>query len=225
MSHSETTCWTLIEAAAEGEKAAWSEFVRRYRPIIRAYLAARWKRSALREQVDDGVQEVFLECLKGKGPLHRADAQRASSFKAYLYGIVRNIARRMEEHSRAWQRESSSELKSVPANDTSLNTVFDRAWARTLLKQAADVQAQNAAAQGAVAQRRVELLKLRFTENRPIREIAELWGLDPSYLHRQYALAREEFQEALRQVVLFHHPQSARQLDRKCQELLAALRR
>lgn len=224
MSPSEITCWTIIEAAAKGERSAWDEFVRRYRPIIRAYLAARWKRSRLREQVDDGVQEVFLECLRDQGPLQRADAERAGSFKAYLYGIVRNIARRMEEKSRDWQREESASLHGVPANDTSLNTVFDRTWARTLLKQAAQVQADKAAALGTVAQRRVELLKLRFTENRPIREIARLWDLDASYLHRQYTLARQEFQDALRQVVLFHYPHSARQVDQKCQELLAALR-
>jgi RNA polymerase sigma factor (sigma-70 family) len=224
MSDSEATCWTIIAEAAEGKGAAWNEFVRRYRPIIRAYLAARWRRSPLKGNVDDGVQEVFLTCLKDGGPLQRADSRKASSFKAFLYGIVRNIARRMEENSRAWQKQSSAELKGAAANDTSLSLVFDRAWARTLLKQAAQVQAKQAAELGPAAERRVELLKLRLVENRPIRDIAEAWDVPAEQLHRQYAQSRREFKAALREVVAFHYPHATNQLDQKCQEVLAALR-
>jgi RNA polymerase sigma-70 factor (ECF subfamily) len=74
-----------------------------------------------------------------------------------------------------------------------------------------------------VALRRVELLRLRFHEGLPIREIARRWRDDPATLHREYARAREEFKEALIGVMAFHHPGSPAQAERECAELLALL--
>jgi RNA polymerase sigma-70 factor (ECF subfamily) len=215
----------MIADAAEGKANAWNEFVRRYRPVVRAYLSARWKQQPLQAYVEDAVQEVFVECLRSGGPLHRADRSRASSFKAFLLGIVRNIARRIEEKSREWRQEDSADLRKVAANDTSLGLVFDRAWARVLLRQAAQLQTKQAISRGKAAERRVELLKLRLLENRPIREIADEWGISAEHLHRQYAVARKEFKSALRQVVAFHYPGAIGKLEQKCRELLEALKR
>jgi hypothetical protein len=37
----DATCWTLIRDAASGDPAARDRFARVYRPVVRAYLAAR----------------------------------------------------------------------------------------------------------------------------------------------------------------------------------------
>ena len=76
---------------------------------------------------------------------------------------------------------------------------------------------------GPEARRRVELLQLRFHEELPIREIAALWQEDAMMLHREYPKAREEFREALVDVMTFHHPGHRAEIERECGRLLEIL--
>ena len=77
---------------------------------------------------------------------------------------------------------------------------------------------------GSEAGRRVHLLRLRFHDGLPIRDIAERWGMDAAKLHHEYATAREEFRAALRAVVAFHHPDApSSELDQRATDLLALL--
>jgi RNA polymerase sigma-70 factor (ECF subfamily) len=101
--------------------------------------------------------------------------------------------------------------------------VFDRAWAKAIMREAAEHQAAFAAVAGADAMRRLELLRLRFQEDLPIREIAERWHTDAALLHRDYAKARDEFRTALKNVLATHHAIAGEALDRECAELLALL--
>jgi RNA polymerase sigma-70 factor (ECF subfamily) len=55
MSGPQSTCWTLIRAAAGGSAREREEFARRYVPVLRAYLAARWRGSPLLQDLDDAV--------------------------------------------------------------------------------------------------------------------------------------------------------------------------
>ena len=64
MSTPESTCWTVIRAASAGSPAERAELARRYLGVVRAYLAARWRDSHLRADLDDAVQEVFVECFR-----------------------------------------------------------------------------------------------------------------------------------------------------------------
>ena len=41
------TCWTVIKGAASGDQRDQSTFSRKYLPVVRAYLAARWRDAAL----------------------------------------------------------------------------------------------------------------------------------------------------------------------------------
>jgi hypothetical protein len=59
--NSESTCWTVIRAAAAGSPADREELARRYFGVAREYLAARWRGRALRDDLDDATQEVFVE--------------------------------------------------------------------------------------------------------------------------------------------------------------------
>lgn len=218
MNDAHVTCWTLIRAAAAGDRAARDRFARLYLPVVWAYLAARWDG---RRDADDAAQDVFVECFKSGGLLERADPDRGGGFRAFLLGAVRNVARRYEVRARV-----AAELPAdVPADDAGPAEAFDRAWARSLLKEAGRVQAERAAAAGTSAVRRVELLRLRFRDGLPVRDIARAWGEEAAKVHREYAAARDEFRAALRRVVAFHHPSArAAEIDQACAELLGLLR-
>jgi RNA polymerase sigma-70 factor (ECF subfamily) len=217
---SDQTCWTVIRGAAAGERRDREEFVRRYASVIRAYLCARWRGSPLLRELDDTMQEVFLDCFREGGALTRVEARRDGGFRAFLFGVVRNVARR-SEHGRA---RSGRPLDGAPeplSAEPSLSDVFDQAWARALVRQAALRQAALAREAGPDAVRRVDLLRLRFEEGLPIVEIARRWERDPARLHREYAKARGEFREALYDVVREHHQTTPAEVEAECTRLLA----
>jgi RNA polymerase sigma-70 factor (ECF subfamily) len=221
-----STCWTIIKAAAAGGLAEREEFARRYGPAIRAYLAARWRDSSRLGDLDDAVQEVFLECLKQGGVLDRAERGRPGGFRAFLYGAARNVARRLETRrlrAREQQPPADGGLDGVEADEDTLSRVFDRAWARALLREAARRHEERAATQDEAARRRVELLRLRFHEGLRIREIAQRWGADPTMLHHEYARVRREFRAALLDTIAFHHPGTPAELEQECANLLTLL--
>jgi RNA polymerase sigma-70 factor (ECF subfamily) len=221
MTPSPSTCWTIIEGAAAGRSEDREEFGRRYGPVVRAYLAARW-RPADTHALDDAVQEVFVECFKSGGVLDRADRDRGG-FRAFLFGVVRNVALRAEA-KRARRRERGGvDLERVPDDESSLSRVFDRAWAKELMREAAQEMRAAAGQAGEAARRRVELLRLRFHEGMPIRDIALRWGVEPAELHHEYARAREEFREVLMRLVAFHHPGPPEEVERECVGLLEIL--
>jgi hypothetical protein len=65
----DSTCWTVIRAAAAGSPADREELARRYLDVVRAYLATRWRRSPVLGELGDAVQEVFVECFRRGGAL------------------------------------------------------------------------------------------------------------------------------------------------------------
>lgn len=224
MSEPETTCWTMIRSAAEGTEQARAEFAKQYAPVIRAYLLARWGKGSHASNVDDAVQEVFVECYRPGGALERVDPDRAGGFRAFLFGLTRNVARRFEErHLRSAKEAMSSDTPhAIEAEEDSYSVVFDRAWAKSLMRQAREWQAVRAAESGTEAVMRVELLRLRFESGLPIREIAKRWCQDPALVHRAYVKARKEFQEAIYDRLAFHGV-GASQLSKECSDLLAFL--
>jgi RNA polymerase sigma-70 factor (ECF subfamily) len=219
MSSSESTCWTVIRAAAAGSPSDRDELARRYLGVVRAYLAARWRGSALRGNLDDAVQEVFVECFRSGGALEAAGAGRVPSFRAFLYGVVRNVGRRFESRP----IRAAGSLPEVPSNEESQSRLFERTWAQAIMAEAAQLQKRMADERGPDAVRRVELLRLRFEENLPIRTIAGRWGVPAAELHHAYAAARKEFKAALLQVVAFHHPGRPDDVEQEAAGLLKAL--
>ena len=79
----DATKWTLIQRAAGGDRAARSEFTTRYLPAVRAYLRARWSTRLAPDALEDAIQEVFVECLKERGVLERAQRERMGGFRSY----------------------------------------------------------------------------------------------------------------------------------------------
>lgn len=224
MSIQESTCWTVIAAAAEGCAAQRAAFAQRYQPVIRAYLAARWRNTPCLQDLDDAVQEVFLACFQGDGLLAHVERDRCGGFRAFLYGVVRNVARRLEaQRGRSRQTAGDVDLDLIPADEESQARMFDRAWARSLLRETAQRQEDHARRAGAAALRRVEMLRLRFHDGLPIRAIAARWQIDAATLHHEYAKARQEFKAALAEVVGFHHPGTAAKIECECADLLSLL--
>ncbi len=214
------TSWTLVHAAANGSRSALEQFADRYEQAVRNCLAARWSRSRRVAWIDDAVQEVIIECIRPGGALSKADSNYRGGFRAYLYGVMRNVMLRHETRPAPEQ----AGLPDVLVDDGTVGKIFDREFAQATVKEASDLQKRTAEAVGEAAVRRVELLHLRFYEGLPMREIAKRWSVDPGWLHHQYAKARQEFLEALMNVVAASQP-SANQAENKttCQELLSML--
>jgi DNA-directed RNA polymerase specialized sigma24 family protein len=216
---SESTCWTMIRAAADGDPAEREELARRYLGIVRSYLVARWRGTELREELDDATQAVFVECFRRGGVLDAAGSGRVPGFRAFLYGVIRNVSRRFESQP----VHAVDPLPEFATDDASQSRLFDRTWAQAIMAEAARLQRQRAAEGGPEAIQRVELLRLRFEENLPIRAIAERWGTEVARLHHAYALARQEFRAALLEVLAFHQPGSLVELEQEAASLLKAL--
>ena len=216
-----STRWTVIRRAANGETEDQALFVRRYGPVIRAYLGARWRGTPLFEEVADGAQQVLLDCFKDGGALQRADPNR--SFRGFLYGVVRNVARDFERKAarrKARQSASGIDLDAVSSREESCARIFDRAWASALLRDAAELQRERAVQLGPEALQRHDLLQLRYGEGLPIREIADRWNVDAERLHRAYPKAREEFKRALFDVVRDLQGGEHRSIEKECARLL-----
>lgn len=218
-----TTSWTLIDAASAGDREAQSRFVSNYLPAVRAYLEARW--GPRRGAVEDAVQDVFWDCLREDGALGRTQPSTSRSFRAFLYGVTRKVAARHEERQRRERAriDSSTPTHGLLAREEALSRAFDRAWAHALLDAAAQRMAAEAAAQGEEAERRVAILRLRFADGLPIREIARRWETSSARLHREYARARLEFRHAL--LVELGRAEDCKTAEAECAQLLDIVRR
>ena len=63
------TRWTMIEHAAAGRTAGRDDFAECYLPVVRDFLRARWRRTPWESEVDDAVQDVFVQCFRPGGAL------------------------------------------------------------------------------------------------------------------------------------------------------------
>ena len=200
------TCWTLIQAANGGDPRAQEGFAERYLPPVKAYLRARWRNGPLISECDDAVQEVFVRCFADSSPLSRISRTDQGGFRAFLYGICRNVAREFEQKRVRHAEPADIAMHDVEKEDSRLTKIFDRAFARQVMKEARDLFEARSHAEGEEATKRFELLSLRFEKNLPIRDIARRWQADPAKLHKDYARARREYRQALLDIVAEHEP-------------------
>lgn len=225
----EETSWSLIGSAARGDRESRAEFVRRYLPAVRAYLSARWANGRGEHDIEDAVQEVFVECFRQHGVLEAASRGDVEGFRAYLHGVVRNVAlqveRRAARRAVAEQRADTRVFENTCADESSLSGIFDRAWAESILQRAAALMGERARAADEREQRRFELLRLRFQEDLSMARIAQIWGIPPDKLQYEYGRARLEFLAAIREIVGELHPGSPEATERVCRELAEQLER
>lgn len=213
-----------MRGAARGDVVAREEFGRRYIPLMKRYLQERWRDRPWLTEIDDAAQEVFVECYKKGGALDHFEEGRGDSFRGYLLSVCRNVASRFEREQ--WRRMKvqvdESVLSLSAGDDTRASKLFDRAWAQSMLREAAQRYQQKLPGLDANARRRFELLVLRFRDDMPIRDIARLWDADPTLLHREYTKARKEFREVLLEVLKIHQPGPQANLTEECERLFEA---
>jgi RNA polymerase sigma-70 factor (ECF subfamily) len=226
MAPNPSTCWTLVRGAAAGNADDREAFCARYGPVVRAYLAARWRLPPDHEEVADAAQEVFLQCLKREGALESVDPARPGGFRAYFYGIARNVAADLErKSSRRRERQIPSEVpdREPESREASLSRVFDRAWARMVTREARSLMAARAG-QGGTAAQRLRALELRYQEGLPARDIAARLGIAAEAAYQVLHKARREFRTALLEVMASYHPRDSREdLEQRCAALLAGM--
>lgn len=219
------TCWTVLRAAAEGDRTARSVFANTYATLIKSYLRHRWARSALISDVDDAAQEAFVEAFKPNGAIERADPARGD-FRGLLYGVVRNVARRFEERaakSVARDAQETVYLDELPHDALALSKMFDRSWAQSLLREAVSSH-KEASGSDDVAGRRFRVLSMKHDDGLAIREIAAKLGeSDVAVIHNDYRQARRAFAAHLRQVVAKHTGARDSEIDAECERLFDLL--
>ena len=218
----DSTCWSLIQDAATGSGSARSVFARTYLPLVRSFFAARWAGPQHASEVEDAVQETFVVCFGEHGPLSQAE-ERVRDFRAYLFGIVRNVAKQFEKRRGRQRVADPVEVAQVTAREQAQSRAFDKAWALTMMRKAGELMEARAEADTGAARLRIELLRLRFQKGLPIREIAIRWEMDPDSVHRAYALARDEFHSCLRATVRDHAVRTDADLDVECRRILAQM--
>jgi RNA polymerase sigma-70 factor (ECF subfamily) len=221
----DSTCWTLVRSAAAGDPESQAAYCRLYAPVISSYLAARWRRARDHQDVSDGVQEVFMQCFKPGGALGRADSDRPGGFRAFLYGITRNVAGTIEASRARRVREQGGgeEIDLVPSDDATVSRVFDRAFAQVLTREARRLLAERATP-GSPAATRLRALELMYEKGLPSREIAKELGLDVGAVYPMLTRARKEFRATLLEVIAVYHPEDTREaLEERWNEVFAAL--
>ena len=218
-----STCWTLVRGAAEGDSVSADELVRRYALLIRGYLRSRWRTSALSANVDDACQDVFFELFRSDGALQKVDTTGSRRFRSYLFGVVSNVARRIEQQHAKSRTVAGMELDEQQSDDESASHVFERLWAQSMVAQAVTEMKRQAQDGDDKLRLRVELLHLRFFEELPIRGISERMGIDAKKAHKEYARARSDFRRILQQVIAFHHPGDPQAVESELEEIAKKL--
>ena len=113
----ETTCWTLVRGAADGSSADAEEFVRRYAPVIEAYLAARQTPVFFGSALSDfGVKQLLDEfvCHAPQPATHETEDRVVSATEEKLTGFVFKIQANMDPGHRdriAFLRICSGEFR------------------------------------------------------------------------------------------------------------------
>src|SRR5436190_19501604 len=165
MAQNDSTSWSIILGAAARPPADQERFARVYTPLIKAYLAARWRVPLHHEDVGDATQEVLLQCFRQHGALESVEPGRESGFRAFLYGVTRNVAAMTERkwsRSREAQAAHSDVFVERADDDLTLSQVFDRAWAEVVVREARALLQRRALMRGGTAVLRARALELRY---------------------------------------------------------------
>jgi len=182
--------------------------VRRYLPAVRAFLAARWRETVLAQDIEDTTQIVFLRLLR-PGSLLDGDLKRlkTDTFRAYLYGMLRNVAISNERRVRRRREEQAPadiDLAAIEASEAEFSAAFDRAWANTCMAEAFALLMERARKGDRAIERRLRLLRGRHGEGLMVKDLAQREKTSRATVDRELKQARSEFREALKIVFERH---------------------
>jgi len=166
----------LVCRCQAGDERAFEEIVSTYGPRLRYYLL---KQLGSPEAADDVVQEVWLDVYRGIVRLRRPDA-----FRAWIYRIARDRAFRVLRRARVPCRlADEADLPAAEAEDDGFS---------------AEDAVRVHAALDRLSPLHREVLLLRFIEDLPYDEIAQITGCPAgtvkSRLHHAKRVLRQEME-------------------------------
>ncbi len=223
MARSDSTCWSVVLQAAAGDPVQREEFARRYDPVIRAYLATRWRLPRDHADVADASQEVFLQCFRDRGALERLDPDRPGGLRAFLYGVTAKTASELERKGARWRRNTSRDPidpELHAAAELSNSRAFDKAWATMIAREARGLLIERAKNGTAVSRRRLYCLEQRYFNGKSPREIAPELGIDAQRVSELLYEGKLEYRAALFEIVASYFPKaSEREIEDRCREI------
>ena len=168
----------LLAAWAEGDQDAGTQVFERHFPVLYRFFSAK-----VADGVEDLVQETFLAAIDGRGRL--ADA---ASFRAYLFGIARNLLRGRFRKQRVRGDEVDPQAHSLADLGPGASTIVGKRREHRVLAEAM----RHIPIDHQVA------LELYFWEKLTGPELAEALGLtEPavrSRIHRAKAALKKEIE-------------------------------
>jgi RNA polymerase sigma factor (sigma-70 family) len=202
----DTTRWSVVvSAGGEGDDArvALAALCRTYHPPVLAYVRAR---TGEREDAEDLTQAFFVHLLERRLAA-RADRGRGR-FRSFLLASLKHFLASEYERASTLRRGGcalllpSAALDSIATTDDGPEKVFEKEWARTVLREALRRLGEEADAAG-----RGEL----FTQLRPFLveapekgeydQVAEAVGLRRNTIAVAVHRMRERLRELVREVV------------------------
>ena len=121
-----TTSTTLLKCLGDAQSARWGDFVERYEPSMRAFLAAQFPSVP----ADDIIQETLIALVRAM-PSYVYSPKEKGFFHNYLLGILRHKALR---HLRKAEREKAS-MDSLAASSDAACTQSANAAEETAFRE------------------------------------------------------------------------------------------
>ena len=123
------TSTTLLKDIANGENARWTEFVARYRPMMRSYMKSHFPAV----DADDAVQESLI-ALSNVISNYRYAPDETGRFRNYLTGILHKKALKQCEKATK-ERTAKAELKELAEAGEAFGTPDDSdSWKDAVLE-------------------------------------------------------------------------------------------
>lgn len=164
----------LFDAWQAGDRRAAAALVERSDAALRRFLRAR-----VGADVDDVVQSVW-SVISGC----RERFERRSTFRAYLFGIARNLARETIRRRAAAKRHESIEIDAIATTDPAFELALDDA------RRVAQVHAAVSSLEGIAR----DVVECYYLDGMPARAVAVRLGIGPntarSRVHRATARLR-----------------------------------
>jgi RNA polymerase sigma factor (sigma-70 family) len=215
--HREST-WGLIQRAAEGDEEARERLAMAYEAVIRNYFERLWRGLLRIQDVDDAVQDTFVDLFHGA--LSRVDPDKGS-FRQFLFGVVRNIAARYGREVAKMRANPADPLvlDRIESREPSASRIYDVAVALALINTAWRLWRRAASSKSQLL--RVRIIEDRFREEMGVTEIARRDDARPKTYDYHYRRALKELLKSLRQVIREDRPGSI--LDDEIDDILGLL--
>jgi RNA polymerase sigma-70 factor (ECF subfamily) len=163
----------LLQAWRDGDRAAGDALARKHYVAVRRFFEVKATAAA-----EDLTQRTFLACAQSIERL-----ARAASFRAFLFGIARNVL--MQHLARGQASEGAADFDDVPGRSTRVSMLVARRLEQQLVLRA-------------LAELPDELaytIQLYYWEGLTVREVADATDATPTAVTTRLHRARQQLRE------------------------------